>query len=159
MGGLQLLRDKFLGSTQLLDGGILGGQQFTKSRDLILGCPQLVAMMLQVRHGKAMAPLQDGQGVTSITIQPIHIVMRCNECSFFFLQAKTSLSIEARRAKSRSSQGSLPHVPSSRSRAVHSERNSGSEHRPEKQKFGLSRPGSENTSLQCQRTAEPNLIK
>jgi hypothetical protein len=42
---------------------------------------------------------------------------------------------------------------------VHSERSSRSEHHPRKQKFGLSRPGSGNTSLQRQSTAEPNLIK
>jgi hypothetical protein len=38
MCGLQLLHDKLLGSTQLLDGGILGGQQLAKSRDFILRC-------------------------------------------------------------------------------------------------------------------------
>jgi hypothetical protein len=42
---------------------------------------------------------------------------------------------------------------------VHSERSSRSEHHPRKQKFGLNRPGSGNTSLQYQSTAEPNLIK
>jgi hypothetical protein len=71
MGGLQLLRDKLLGSTQLLDGGIFGGQQLAESGDFILRCPQFVAMMVQVRHGKVMAPLQNGQGGTSIMIQPV----------------------------------------------------------------------------------------
>jgi hypothetical protein len=61
--------------------------------------------------------------------------------------------------QSRSSKGSLPHVLSSRNRAVHLERSSGNKHYPEKQKFGLSRPSSESTSLQCESTAEPNLIK
>jgi hypothetical protein len=42
---------------------------------------------------------------------------------------------------------------------VHSERSSGSEHRPRKQRFGSSRPGSRYTSLQYQSIAEPNLIK
>jgi hypothetical protein len=46
-----------------------------------------------------MAPLQDGQGVTSITVQPVQIVTGSNKCSSFFLQARTTLSIEARRAK------------------------------------------------------------
>jgi hypothetical protein len=42
---------------------------------------------------------------------------------------------------------------------MHSERNSGKEHYPKKQKSELSRLGSESTSLRCQSTAEPNLIK
>ena len=46
LGGLQLLRDKLHGSTQLPDGGILGGQQLAESRDFILRCLQLVAMMV-----------------------------------------------------------------------------------------------------------------
>jgi hypothetical protein len=46
-----------------------------------------------------MAPLQNGQGGTSITIQHVQTIARCNECSFFLLQARTSLSIEARGAK------------------------------------------------------------
>jgi hypothetical protein len=40
------MRDKLLGSTQLLDGGILGGQQLVESRDFILRSPQLVVMMV-----------------------------------------------------------------------------------------------------------------
>jgi hypothetical protein len=46
MSGLQLLHCKLFGSTQLLDGGILGGQQLAESGDFILRCPQLVAMMV-----------------------------------------------------------------------------------------------------------------
>jgi hypothetical protein len=88
-----------LGRAQLLDGGIFGGQQLAESGDFILRCPQLVAMMVQVRHGKAMAPLQNGQGGAGIAIQPVHIIPRINECSFFLLQARTTLSIEAREAK------------------------------------------------------------
>jgi hypothetical protein len=39
-----------------------------KSQNLILGYLQLVTMMIQVRHGEAVAPLQYGQGVASITV-------------------------------------------------------------------------------------------
>jgi hypothetical protein len=56
-------------------------------------------MVVQIRYSKVMAPLQNGQGGTGITIQPVQIIMRCYECSFFLLQARTSLSIEARGAK------------------------------------------------------------
>jgi hypothetical protein len=42
---------------------------------------------------------------------------------------------------------------------VHSERNSGNVHYPERQKSGLNWPDSENSSLQSQSTVEPNLIK
>jgi hypothetical protein len=38
LSGLQLLCDKLLGSTQLPDSGILGGQQLAESRDFILRC-------------------------------------------------------------------------------------------------------------------------
>jgi hypothetical protein len=55
-GGLQLLRDKLLGGTQLLDGRIFGGQQLAKSGHFILGCPQFVVMVVQIRHGKTMTP-------------------------------------------------------------------------------------------------------
>jgi hypothetical protein len=46
-----------------------------------------------------MAPPKNGQGGTGITIQPVQIVTRSNECSFFLLQARTTLSIQARGAK------------------------------------------------------------
>jgi hypothetical protein len=36
---------------------------------------------------------------TSITIQHVQIVSRCKECSFLLLQARTTLSTKARRAK------------------------------------------------------------
>jgi hypothetical protein len=98
-GGLQLLRDKLLGGTQLLDGRIFGGQQLAESGDFILRCPQLVVMMVQIRHGKAMTPLQNGQGGAGIAIQPVQVITRSNRCSFFLLQARTTLSIEAREAK------------------------------------------------------------
>jgi hypothetical protein len=79
---------------------------------------------------------------------------------FVFLPArKEQHSTSKQGEQSRISQGSLPRVSSSRNQAVHSERNSGNEHYPEKQKSELSRPGSESTSLQSQSTAEPNLIK
>ena len=56
-------------------------------------------MMVQIRHGKAMAPLKNGQGGADIEIQPVQIITRSNECSFFLVQARTTLSIEAREAK------------------------------------------------------------
>jgi hypothetical protein len=42
---------------------------------------------------------------------------------------------------------------------VHSEKNTGNVHYPEKQKSGLSRPDSESISPLSQSTDEPNLIK
>jgi hypothetical protein len=42
---------------------------------------------------------------------------------------------------------------------MHSDKNSGNMHYPEKQKSGLSWPDSKSTSLQSQSTVEPNLIK
>jgi hypothetical protein len=79
---------------------------------------------------------------------------------FVFLPtSKEQHSASKQGEQGRISQGSLPRVPSSRNQAVHLERNSGNEHYREKQKSELSRPGSESTSLQCQSTAKPNLIK
>jgi hypothetical protein len=46
-----------------------------------------------------MAPLQNGQGGAGIAIHPVQIITRSNKCSFFLLQARTTLSIEAREAK------------------------------------------------------------
>jgi hypothetical protein len=46
-----------------------------------------------------MNPLQNGQGGTGIMIHHVQIITRSNECSFFLLQAKTTLSIEARETK------------------------------------------------------------
>jgi hypothetical protein len=50
-----------------------------------------------------MAPLQNGQGGDGITIHPVQIITRSNKCSFFLLQARTILSIEAREAKQKQS--------------------------------------------------------
>jgi hypothetical protein len=47
-GGLQLLRDKLLGGTQLLDGRIFSEQQLAESGYFILGCPQFVTMVVQI---------------------------------------------------------------------------------------------------------------
>jgi hypothetical protein len=46
LSGLQLLRDKFLGGAQFLDGRVFGGQQLSKSQNFILRCLQLVAVMV-----------------------------------------------------------------------------------------------------------------
>jgi hypothetical protein len=46
LSGLQLLRDKFLGGAQILDGGVFGRQQLSKSQNFVLKCLQLVAVML-----------------------------------------------------------------------------------------------------------------
>jgi hypothetical protein len=46
LSGLQLLHNKFLGGAQFRDGGVLGGQQLSKSRNFILRCLQLMEMMV-----------------------------------------------------------------------------------------------------------------
>jgi hypothetical protein len=46
-----------------------------------------------------MAPLQDGQGVTSVTVQPVQIVMGSNKCLFFFLQAKNKIQHRSKESK------------------------------------------------------------
>ena len=67
-GDLQLLSNKLLGSAQLLDDIIFGRQQLTKSGHFNLGCPQFVTVMVQVRHGEAVTPLQNSQGSAGVTI-------------------------------------------------------------------------------------------
>jgi hypothetical protein len=53
-----------------------------------------MAVMIQVRHGEAVAPLQDGQGVTSVTVQPVQIVSRGNKCSLLLLQTESNIQYQ-----------------------------------------------------------------
>ena len=53
-----------------------------------------MAVMIQVRHGEAVAPLQDGQGVTSVTVQLIQIVSRGNKCSLLLLQTENNIQYQ-----------------------------------------------------------------
>jgi hypothetical protein len=53
-----------------------------------------MAVMIQVRHGEAVAPLQDGQGVTGITVQSIQIVTRGNECSLLLLRTESNIQYQ-----------------------------------------------------------------
>jgi hypothetical protein len=47
--------------------------------------------MIQVRHSEAVTPLQYGQGVTSVTIQPVQIVTGGCECSFLLLRIESNI--------------------------------------------------------------------
>ena len=53
-----------------------------------------MAVMIQVRHGEAVTPLQDGQGVTGIMVQPVQIVTRGNECSLLLLQTESNIQYQ-----------------------------------------------------------------
>jgi hypothetical protein len=76
----------------------------------------------------------------------------------FLLQARTTLSIEAREAKQKQPREFTScAIFSESSRAFREEFR---EQAPSKKvEFGLGRPGSENTSPQYQNTSKPNLIK
>ena len=66
-------------------------RQLVSSKDSIIkGLLQLVTMIIQVGHGKAMAPFQDGQRIIGIAIQPIKVITRSCKGTFFFLQTKIS---------------------------------------------------------------------
>jgi hypothetical protein len=53
-----------------------------------------MAVMIQVRHGEAVTPLQDGQGVTGIMVQPVQIVTRGNECSLLLLRTESNIQYQ-----------------------------------------------------------------
>jgi hypothetical protein len=53
--------DRSLGGAQILDDGVFARHQLLETQDLILGYLQLVTVMIQIGHGKTVAPLQDGQ--------------------------------------------------------------------------------------------------
>jgi hypothetical protein len=42
-------------------------------------------MIIQVCHGKAMAPLQDSQRIVGVAIQPIKVIVRSCKGTFLFL--------------------------------------------------------------------------
>jgi hypothetical protein len=46
---------------------------------------QLVTMMIQIPQGKAVAPLQDGQRIAGVTIQPIKVIVRGHKYLFLLL--------------------------------------------------------------------------
>jgi hypothetical protein len=53
-----------------------------------------MAVMIQVGHGEAVAHLQDGQGVTGVTVQPVQIVTRDNECSLLLLRTESNIQYQ-----------------------------------------------------------------
>jgi hypothetical protein len=61
-----------------------------KMKDLILGHLQLVTVIIQICHGKTMAPLQDSQRTIGVPIQPIKVIARSCKYTFFFLQTRIS---------------------------------------------------------------------
>jgi hypothetical protein len=52
---------------------------------------QLTALIVKLLHRKTVAPLQNGQRVTGISVQSVQVVARSSKDTFFFLQAKIKL--------------------------------------------------------------------
>jgi hypothetical protein len=61
-----------------------------KAKDFILGLLQLMTVIIQIRHGKMMAPFQDSQRIVGVTIQPIKVIARGCKGMFSFLQTRIS---------------------------------------------------------------------
>jgi hypothetical protein len=53
--------------------------------------------MIQISHGKAVAPLQDGQRIAGVTIQPIRIIARSRKCPFLLLQTRISSQVPSKK--------------------------------------------------------------
>jgi hypothetical protein len=52
-----------------------------------------VTMMVQIFHGKVVAPLQDGQRIAGVMIQPIKIIARSRKCPFLPLQTRINSQV------------------------------------------------------------------
>jgi hypothetical protein len=68
-----------------------------------------MTVVIQIYHGKTMAPLHDSQRIAGITIQPIKIIARSRKYMFFLLKTRISSQPSSKQKKhSRKSQVSLP---------------------------------------------------
>jgi hypothetical protein len=53
-------------------------------------------VIIQICHGKMMAPLQDSQRIVGVAIQPIKVIARSCKGTFFFLQTRISSQTPSR---------------------------------------------------------------
>jgi hypothetical protein len=53
-------------------------------------------VIIQIRHGKTMAPFQDSQRIVGNAIQPIKVIVRVCKGTFFFLQTRISSQTPSR---------------------------------------------------------------
>jgi hypothetical protein len=106
-------------------------------------------MVIKLRHGKMMTPLQSSKGAAGITVQFVQAILRIKKSSHLLLQTRRILNIQAKAQHKGivNNQKNSPHGLSSPNQAEHSRKSSWFRHHP-----GIQKPYSDRLDLERRNT-------